>query len=308
MRIFRRWILSAAATCWLTFPPFSAASMSFSARSTDDRAPPRRKAAAELRLHAGESRVGESANGDVSAGPSAIRGDPYSVACASAVRRLVAAKGDRGDGGVAGHGENPRARSRDLLHDVQSIAGRPLPRAVLRHDTVHAARRRRTQRDAATRGRPRERGDRRRHVLLDRGRVSRCVRQRADGADQRRLLRGSHAGNTDPHPQRSRGGAEPEARSANRSAKFSSDRRRTHADRSIDLHDAGPEQRGSAGSHAGRRDNGLGRITRCSPTRTAYSKISMATTAGASTARGRAAAGTAPRRSWKKAVTASSTK
>ena len=34
----------------------------------------------------------------------------------------------------------------------------------------------------------RERGDRRRHVLLDRGRMSRRLRQRADGADQCRLL------------------------------------------------------------------------------------------------------------------------
>ena len=44
---------------------------------------------------------------------------------------------------LARHGEDPRARSRDLLHHVQSVAGRALPCAALRHDAVHAARRRR---------------------------------------------------------------------------------------------------------------------------------------------------------------------
>src|SRR5690606_9849977 len=39
--------------------------------------------------------------------------------------------------------------------------------------------------------RSRRQGERGRQVLLARGRVSRCLRQRADGADQRGLLRGS---------------------------------------------------------------------------------------------------------------------
>ena len=147
----RRWIFCAAATCSPTSRQSWARSTSCSARSTDERAPPRRKAAAELCVHAGKSRMGESADRQISAGPSAIRGDPAAVAGAGAVRRLAAAEGDRGGRRDARHGENPRARSRDLLHHVQSLAGRPLPRAVLRHDAVHAARRRRAEESSASR-------------------------------------------------------------------------------------------------------------------------------------------------------------
>ena len=79
------------------------------------------------------------------------------------------------------------------------------------------------------------RGYRRRQVLLDRGRVPRRVCQRADGADQCRLLRGPDAGEADAHSQRSGGRQDAETWSADRPAEFCAGRRRRHADRSVDL-------------------------------------------------------------------------
>ena len=46
-------------------------------------------------------------------------------------------------------------------------------------------------------------------LLLGRGRVPRRLRQRADGADQLRLLRGPDAGDADPHSQRPGDGKTP---------------------------------------------------------------------------------------------------
>src|SRR3984885_9125429 len=117
--ICKPWTFCAAATCWPTFRRSSARSISCSARATDERAPPRREAAAELYLYAGEFGLGESADGQISGRPPAVRRDPGPVAGAGAIGRLVAAEGDRGDRGTARHGANPRARSRDLLHHVQ---------------------------------------------------------------------------------------------------------------------------------------------------------------------------------------------
>ena len=57
---------------------------------------------------------------------------------------------------------------------------------------------------------------RRRHVLLDRGRVPRRLLQRADGADQRRLLRGPDAGEFRQAARRSRRGTAGEDRIADR--------------------------------------------------------------------------------------------
>ena len=51
-------------------------------------------------------------------------------------------------------------------------------------------------------------------VLLDRGRVSWRLRQRAHGADQQGLLRGPHAGELDAHPQGHEGGTPRRARTA----------------------------------------------------------------------------------------------
>ena len=49
------------------------------------------------------------------------------------------------------HGAYPRDGGRDLLHHVQSRAGRALPCADLRHDALHAARRRRAEESAISR-------------------------------------------------------------------------------------------------------------------------------------------------------------
>ena len=70
------------------------------------------------------------------------------------------------------------------------------PRPALRHDALHAARLRRHQAVLPQRASaPQRTGHGRRHVLLARGRVPRRLLQRADGADQRRLLRGPDAEN-----------------------------------------------------------------------------------------------------------------
>ena len=104
----------------------------------------------------------------------------------------------------ARHGAYPRARGRDLLHDVQPGADRALARAAVRHDAVRAARRERIEESLP---RPHRRPDARdtgRQVLMDRGRVPRRLRQRPDGADQLRFLRGPHGGEPRPHPRRAR--------------------------------------------------------------------------------------------------------
>ena len=171
--------------------------------------------------------MGESADREISGRPPAVRRDPDPVAGAGAVGRLAAAEGDRGDRGSPRHGKNPRARSRDLLHHVQSVAGRQIQRAALRHDAVHVARLRRAEKSLQAHDRragPRHRG---RHVLLDRGRMPRRLRQRADGADQLRLLRGPHAGIVHPNPQRSVARQDAEAGAAGRSTELRANRRDT---------------------------------------------------------------------------------
>ena len=112
---------------------------------------------------------------------------------------------DPGDGvrrARARHLVHPRARSRDLLHDVQPRAGRPLPRAGVRDDAVHAARlRRRLHRLRQARAEE-GKNDRGRAFHSDRGRMPRRLRQRADGADQRRQLRGPRRGAHGRDPRR----------------------------------------------------------------------------------------------------------
>src|SRR5690242_5179181 len=108
-------------------------------RWADERSPARRKTAAELCLYAGKSRMGESADRKISARAAAVPGDPDPVACATAGGRLAAPEGDGSGGRTSRHGQDPRARGGDLLYDVQSRAGRPLPRAALRHHAMHVA-------------------------------------------------------------------------------------------------------------------------------------------------------------------------
>ena len=78
-------------------------------------------------------------------GRQGVGGDPAAVARAGAGRRLAAAEAAiRARRRHARHGAYPRARGRDLLHHVPARAGRQEgARAGLRHDAVHAARRRR---------------------------------------------------------------------------------------------------------------------------------------------------------------------
>ena len=83
--------------------------------------------------------------------------------------------------------EDPRARGRDLLHDVQSRAGRDIPRPALRHHALRAAKCR--QADQAL-----SREDRRaascqcRRQAVGRSGVSGGLRECAGGADKLRLL------------------------------------------------------------------------------------------------------------------------
>src|SRR6266478_5037933 len=112
-------------------------------RESNVRPPPRptRTAARELRLHAGESRLGEAGDRQISGGPAGLGGDPDPVAGPGAVRRLDAARGDRTRRGYARHGADPGARSRDLLHHVPARAGRSQsPRPVVRNDAVPVTR------------------------------------------------------------------------------------------------------------------------------------------------------------------------
>ena len=106
--------------------------------------------------------------------------------------------------GDARHAADARARSRDLLLDVQSVAGRAPSRAALRHDAMHVARRETIKKVCRAADRRRASCHRRRRVLLDRGRMPRRLLQCADGADQRRLLRGPDAGEFREAARRSR--------------------------------------------------------------------------------------------------------
>ena len=97
---------------------------------------------------------------------------------------------------------DPRARGRDLLHHVQPRAGRPLPRPGVRDDAVHAARLGRRARGLQQARAEEGPHHRRRPVHADRGRMPRRLRQRADGPDQRRQLRGSDRGQHGRDPRR----------------------------------------------------------------------------------------------------------
>ena len=133
----------------------------------------------------------------------------------------------------ARHGEYPRARGRDLLHDVQPRAGRALPCPGLRHDAVHAARRRATEESL-----PAARSATSDHVTAD-GNFSwieveclgACV-----NAPMVQINDDYYEDLTpetlDPHPRRSRGGQDAEARPADRPPVLGPGRRTDDADRS----------------------------------------------------------------------------
>src|ERR1700681_2855771 len=78
--------------------------------------PPRttRPAAEGILLHGREQGLGRQGDRALSGGPPAIGGDPAAVARAGTGRRLAAAGGDRACRRDARHGEDPRARGRDL--------------------------------------------------------------------------------------------------------------------------------------------------------------------------------------------------
>ena len=114
----------------------------FEERLTDVRPPPRRRATRELRVHAREQGVGREGARQISARPASVRGARAVVAGADAKRRLALPGRDRESRRDARHAQHSRARDRDLLYDVQSVAGRAPLRAALRHDAVHAVRRR----------------------------------------------------------------------------------------------------------------------------------------------------------------------
>ena len=109
-------------------PRSSARSTSCSARSTDEplAASPPFEAAAELRLHAGNCGSGRDADRQISGRAAGERGDSdCSMAGAGAVRRLAAARRrSRRVAEMLGMATIRVLRSRDLLHDVQSRAGR----------------------------------------------------------------------------------------------------------------------------------------------------------------------------------------
>ncbi len=75
----------------------------------------------------------------------------------------------------------------------------------------------------------------RRQVLLGRGRVPGRLRQCADGADRRRLLRGPDGGELRQDSRRFRRRQDAEARPADRPSAVRAGRRRHHAHRQIDL-------------------------------------------------------------------------
>ena len=166
----------------------------------------------------------------ISSRPAGVGGACAVVARSKAKRLLAAEAGDRDGRRDARHAQYPRARGRNLLHDVQSGPGRATLRSALRHDALHAVRRRRPQGglpQAHWRAGP---CDVRRPVLLDRGRVPRRLLQCADGPDQRGLLRGPDAGELRQAARRSGGGPAGQDRFADRSRFFRAGRRPYLAD------------------------------------------------------------------------------
>src|SRR6185437_9432598 len=186
-----------AATCWPTWSRSSARWTSSSARSIDERA--KRgdgfRAAGELFLHAGESREGEGLHRQISARTPGQRGAVAALSRARPARQLGAARRDGPYRRPAEHAAHPCLRGRELLHDVQPEAGRPLFPADLHDDAVLAPRVGCDRRDLQEKARHRHRRDHAgQEIHPVRGRVPRRLRQRADhSGEQRRFLRGSRS-------------------------------------------------------------------------------------------------------------------
>ena len=141
--------------------------------------------------------LGGRGDRQISAGPAGLGGDPAAVAGAGAGRRLAAADGDRGRGARSSACRTIRVLEVATFYTMFNLepVGKLL-HPVLRHDALRAARRRRHQEACCER----RIGEQQhvtagRQLLLARGRVPRRLLQRADGADQRRLLRGPDAEN-----------------------------------------------------------------------------------------------------------------
>src|SRR3954463_12438582 len=190
----RRWTSCAAATCWPTSPPCSARSPPCSERWIADGKPQARAprgSAPNLCVLAGDRGVRRCGGGETPAGTADVGGRPAALAGSEAVRWLAAAEGD-GDGRPAArHAVHPRAGGRDLLHHVPAGAGRVLVRPALRNGALPRQGRAGAEGRAAAARRRRGPCLGRRQLFVAGGRVPRGVLQRADGADQRRLLRGS---------------------------------------------------------------------------------------------------------------------
>ena len=177
---------------------------------------------------------------------------PAAVARAGADGRLAARARASLCRRHAGARLHPGLRDRDLLHDVQSRAGRALLRAGLRHDALLAARGRCDQGDLPQ-------ADRRAGachagwaLLLDRGRVPRRVRECADGADQQGLLRGPDAREFRAHPEGPQSRPCGDARSAEWAADLGAARRADDAHRSRALRCGAPQCTGTVRCGGGR--------------------------------------------------------
>ena len=295
----------ARATCWPTSSRSSARWTSCSARSTDEHArdaQPRR-AAGELRLHAGEPANGpRRIIAQVSAGPA---GRARCCRCStwrSASRRLAAARGD-----------GLRRRACSTWRRSASTRSRPSTRCSTcgRSGSTSCRSARTTPcwlrgsdeivaRLQAASSASAWRDDAGRAVHADRGRVPRRLRQRADGAGQRRFLRGPRRPKTEALLDALRDGSSPPVGSLT-GRQGSAPARQDGADRSAE-----PPRWQAALTEP---PAAAGRVTRsCWQTTTASSPTSTASTTGAWPARAARRSGTAPRRSSPRAATGSSTR
>ena len=134
-RICKPWISSRAATCSRTSPRFSVRSTSFSARSTAmsvrrlaEKQPPS-FAFTPANLEWAKAQIAKYPPGRQQSAVIPILWRAQQQAGGWLPQKAIEAVAR-----TPRHGQHPRARGCDLLYDVQSRAGRALPRAALRHD------------------------------------------------------------------------------------------------------------------------------------------------------------------------------
>ena len=139
------------------------------------------------------TRLGADADREIPARAAGLGGDPAAVARAGAGAagcREAAIEHVAEMLGMA----NIRVLEVATFYTMFNLAaGRQNPCAGVHHHAVHAARLRRARRGLPAAHRRADARLRRRQVLLDRGRVPRRLRERADGADRQGLLRGPTA-------------------------------------------------------------------------------------------------------------------